>query len=59
MILAVITKSKSADKPVADLINKITLCKYYGWTPKEYDEQRISDIRKFKTYMELMSEKNG
>lgn len=54
MIMAIISKAKEVDKPVADVINKVRLCKYYGWTPKEYDEQRLSDIKLFKTYMELI-----
>ena len=54
MIMAIITKATSVDKPVAELMNKIRLCKFYGWSPKTYNETSTKDIRCFKKYMELM-----
>jgi len=51
--LAIITKATEVDSILAYWLNKIRLCKYYTWTPKQYNEQKWSDIRMFKMYMEL------
>ncbi|MFA5406679.1 MAG: hypothetical protein WC307_04970 [Candidatus Nanoarchaeia archaeon] len=57
MTMAIITKAKVVDKPVGDLISKIQLCKYYNWSVETYNKTSMKDIKAFKTYMELMSER--
>lgn len=47
---AIFFDAKTVDRDVANLMTKINLCKEMGWTPKEYGEQKWTDIRKIKNF---------
>ena len=55
MIDAITFEAKTVDADVERLISKIEVCKLFGWTPREYGEQKWTDLRKIKNYIKALS----
>ena len=53
--LALITKAETVSGNVAIFFKKMSTCKFFGMTPKEYDETKISDLRKMNAWVEIMN----
>ena len=50
MRVAIALGAETFSKEVGGLINKIELCKFFNWTPRQYGNQKWTDLRKFKNY---------
>ena len=57
MRAAIFTGAKSVDADVAGFMNKVALCKEFGWTPEEYGRQKWSDIRMFGNWLKWRNAK--
>ncbi len=55
-------EAKTHSPSVQRMIDKIEMCRIFGWTPSQYNEQKWTEIRKIRNYLRwkrMMEEKHG